>query len=164
MYPLQQEKIIAFHSCTMYILSFTLQQDDNMHHSAIHYIREDTMGIFDKIVSAAQTLGKERGHNQNVVENVVGLFKESGVNGLVEKFREGGLEDTVKSWIGTGENRPITQEQVRNTLGADKVRDFAEKSGMSEEQATRELQDILPHVIDKATPDGTYDPEDGGKE
>lgn len=122
------------------------------------------MGILDKIVSAAQTIGKERGHNQNVVENVVGLFKENGVNGLVEKFRERGLEETVKSWIGTGENQPISQEQVRDTLGADKVRDFAEKSGMSEDQATRELQDILPHVMDKATPDGVYNPEDDGKE
>ncbi|HON78654.1 MAG TPA: YidB family protein [Spirochaetota bacterium] len=122
------------------------------------------MGILDKIVSAAQTIGKERGHNQNVVENVVGLFKENGVNGLVEKFRERGLEETVKSWIGTGENQPISQEQVRDTLGADKVRDFAEKSGMSEDQATRELQDILPDVMDKATPDGVYNPEDDGKE
>jgi len=122
------------------------------------------VGILDKIVSAAQTIGKERGHNQNVVENVVGLFKENGVNGLVEKFRERGLEETVKSWIGTGENQPISQEQVRDTLGADKVRDFAEKSGMSEDQATRELQDILPDVMDKATPDGVYNPEDDGKE
>lgn len=122
------------------------------------------MGIFDKIVSAAQTIGKERGHSQNIVENVVGLFKESGVNGIVDKFRERGLEDTVKSWIGTGENRPLSQEQVRDTLGADKIRDFAEKSGMTEEQATRELQDIIPNVVDKATPDGVYDPGDDGKE
>ena len=122
------------------------------------------MGILDKIVSAAQTLGKERGHNQNVVENVVGLFKENGVNGLVEKFRERGLEETVKSWIGTGENQPISQEQVRDTLGTDKIRDFAEKSGMSEEQAERELQDIIPNVMDKATPDGVYEPGDDGKE
>jgi len=33
---------------------------------------------------------------------------QDGLGGLVDQFKRGGLEDIIKSWIGTGPNKPIT--------------------------------------------------------
>jgi uncharacterized protein YidB (DUF937 family) len=44
-----------------------------------------------------------------------------GLSGLVESFRKQGLGDLVSSWIGTGENRQVSAEQVQQALGEAKV-------------------------------------------
>lgn len=34
---------------------------------------------------------------------------EGGLGDLIDRFRQGGLEDVVKSWIGTGQNKEISR-------------------------------------------------------
>lgn len=64
---------------------------------------------------------------------------------------EGGLADVVGSWIGSGENSPISADQITSLLGSDKISQFASQLGLSQESATSALADALPQVVDQAT-------------
>jgi uncharacterized protein YidB (DUF937 family) len=74
---------------------------------------------------------------------------------LVEKFEDAGLGDKIKSWIGKGENQPVSAEEVKQALGPDEVKQVADESGVDPDQAAQSLADELPKAVDEATPDGT---------
>jgi uncharacterized protein YidB (DUF937 family) len=78
----------------------------------------------------------------------------SGLAGLVQGFQKNGLGDVVSSWISTGENLPISAEQIQSGLGTGLLQQFANTTGLSQEGASSKLAEILPGVIDKLTPDG----------
>jgi uncharacterized protein YidB (DUF937 family) len=77
-----------------------------------------------------------------------------GLRGLVERFEEAGLGNVIQSWIGTGENVPITAEQLHEVLREGQVRQVAEETGMDEQQVEHELSDMLPKLVDTLTPAG----------
>ncbi len=83
-----------------------------------------------------------------------------GLSGLVESFRKNGLEGMISSWIGTGENRAVSPEQVQQALGEAKVQQVAQSVGISSQEASSGLAALLPQLIDKLTPDGKL-PEAG---
>ena len=66
----------------------------------------------------------------------------------------------MSSWIGTGENLPISADQVKSVLGDERVAEFAAKAGISPDVASSHLAEPLPNVIDKLSPDGNL-PESG---
>ena len=69
----------------------------------------------------------------------------------------GGLMEIASSWLGQGENAPIEPDQIGELLGSDKISQFAEKLGISEESARQALADSLPEVVNQATPEGDSD-------
>lgn len=77
-----------------------------------------------------------------------------GLGQLIEKFRQGGLEDIIKSWIGTGPNRPIAPDQLQHALGPDTVSSLERETGMPRDDLLAQLSRLLPDVIDKLTPEG----------
>ena len=79
---------------------------------------------------------------------------EGGLGSLVEKFRQGGLEDLIKSWIGTGPNKAIAPHQLQQALGPETVDDLTRETGMPREDLLAQLSRVLPDVIDKLTPGG----------
>ncbi len=89
----------------------------------------------------------------NVVQGV--LDKHGGVGGVVSQFEQQGLGATVKSWVGTGSNQPITPAQVQQGLGADTVKQLAAKAGLDVQDMLHKLSTVLPQAIDKLTPAGT---------
>ena len=64
------------------------------------------------------------------------------------------MGDQVKSWIGNGQNLPISAEQITQILGSDTVRTMAAKLGIDPDQAAQQLSAMLPGLIDKLTPHG----------
>jgi len=78
---------------------------------------------------------------------------QGGVNLLpfVSGLSENGLGAIVGSWLGNGENKEITIEQITTLLGSDKVAEFASQLGLSEESAQSALAEVIPQVVDKAT-------------
>ena len=88
----------------------------------------------------------------SVIGNV--LEKHGGLQGVVDQFEKQGLGPTVKSWIGTGPNQPVTGDQVHAALGADTVKDLAAKAGMTVQDLLQKLAQHLPQAVDKLTPDG----------
>lgn len=77
-----------------------------------------------------------------------------GLNGLIEKSGAGGAGEIIGSWVGTGENQPISPDTLQNVLGSDVVGSLASKVGIDPSQASSILAQVLPHVVNGATPNG----------
>ncbi|MDR5771755.1 YidB family protein [Caballeronia sp. LZ002] len=77
-----------------------------------------------------------------------------GIAGLIQRFHQAGAGDIVSSWIGTGENKPISPDTLNNALGSDNVGALAQKAGVSSDQLSGMLAAVLPHIVDRATPNG----------
>jgi uncharacterized protein YidB (DUF937 family) len=77
-----------------------------------------------------------------------------GLGGLLNKLEQGGLGDVTKSWVGSGQNQPVSPGQLGSALGPSIIKMLAQKSGLSEEDLTKQLSQILPGVVDKLTPNG----------
>ncbi|VXC09066.1 conserved hypothetical protein [Burkholderia sp. 8Y] len=82
-----------------------------------------------------------------------------GIMGLIQRFHQNGAGDIVSSWIGNGENKPISPGLLTNVLGADNVGALAQKAGVSGDQLSGMLAAVLPHIVDRATPNGEVPPE-----
>ncbi len=119
------------------------------------------MGLLDIV---GGLLGGEAGGNsQNALLSAALEFinnQPGGLNGLVEKFNAGGAGEIIGSWIGTGQNQPISPETLQNVLGSDVVGALASKVGIDPAQASGLLAQVLPHVVNGATPNGEV-PADG---
>jgi len=86
--------------------------------------------------------------------------EKGGLGGLLDKFGAAGLGEEVKSWIGKGENKGISAQQIKDALGSEKLQGIADKLGVSVDTAADKVAGVLPTVIDKLTPDGVVpDPE-----
>jgi len=83
------------------------------------------------------------------------LEQHGGVQGVVNQFEKNGLGATVKSWVGTGPNQAISPDEVHRALGPDLIQQLSAKSGLSVQDLTQRLAQILPDAVDKMTPDGT---------
>jgi uncharacterized protein YidB (DUF937 family) len=121
------------------------------------------MGLFDEVGKGL--LGKLSGGeaSNNLLDTALGLINNpdsGGLSGLVQAFKQKGLSDAVSSWIGTGENQPISPEQVQQVLGNDHLQRISEKLGLSNQDISGGLANLLPQLIDKLTPHGAL-PEGG---
>ena len=74
---------------------------------------------------------------------------------MTTRYETKGLGETVKSWVSTGPNQPISPDQVHSVLGADLLQQLAAKSGLSIDDLKNKLAQVLPAAIDKITPGGT---------
>ena len=105
------------------------------------------MGMLDGLLGGV--VGAE------MVTVVNGLIeKHGGVQGIVAQFEKQGLGGTVRSWVGSGANQPISADQVHQAFGADTVKQLAAKAGMTPGDLAAKLSQILPQAIDKLTPGG----------
>ena len=83
---------------------------------------------------------------------ITGLISSSGgIEGLMKKFNDSGLGDQLSSWISTGDNKPVSGEQIGKALD---VQAIASKLGIDASTAANLVAQLLPEVINKATPDG----------
>lgn len=78
---------------------------------------------------------------------------QGGVNLLpfVSGLGENGLGAIVGSWLGNGENKTISTEDITTLLGSEKVSEFASSLGLTEESAKSALAEVIPKVVDKAS-------------
>ncbi|KVU31630.1 hypothetical protein WK66_05420 [Burkholderia ubonensis] len=107
--------------------------------------------------------GQAGGNSQSALLSAALEFinnQPGGLNGLIEKFKAGGAGDIIGSWVGTGENQPISADTLQNVLGSDAIGALASKFGVDPAQASGILAQVLPHVVNHATPNGEV-PADG---
>jgi uncharacterized protein YidB (DUF937 family) len=105
------------------------------------------MGLFDGL------LGGVVGAEMATVVNGL-IEKHGGVQGIVAQLEQQGLGGTVRSWVGTGANQPISAEQIHQAFGSDAVKQLAAKMGMTPEDLAAKLSSVLPQAIDNLTPGG----------
>ena len=110
------------------------------------------MGLLDSVLGS---LAGNGGGNNALLDSVMDIVNQNGgIGGLADKFQQGGMGELVKSWISTGENLPISADQLSGVLGNEKVAELAQKFGLDSDQLSGQLAEYLPQVIDKLTPDG----------
>jgi uncharacterized protein YidB (DUF937 family) len=120
------------------------------------------MGLLDMVGGLMGQGGQEQ-QGSPLLGAVMGLIQNhpGGLQGLLGQFQEQGLGDHVASWIGSGENQPLSAEHIQAALGSDQLQQLAAQTGLSHGEAASGLADLLPQVIDKLSPGGSL-PEGGG--
>ena len=116
------------------------------------------MGILDLLENSPAfkgALGQLEGAVLPVVlSEVLGNGGQGGLNAIVAKLQQAGFGDQVKSWIGNGQNLPITAEQLQQVLGSDTVKQLAARFNIPLDQLAQVLAQQLPMAVDHASPDG----------
>ena len=115
------------------------------------------MSLFTDLLKAAlgSSSAPTETQTQNLVQNVLQMLDNAGgIQGLAAKAQQSGLGDVVSSWIGTGQNQPISPDQVAAVLGSDRVQALARQSGIPAEKGASALSQVLPALVDKLTPEG----------
>lgn len=113
------------------------------------------MGLFDSL--AKNALGSMLGGSskQDPAAMLSGLLGEAGgIEGLKSQFSSAGLGEQFSSWVSTGENQPVTEDQMQSAIGPDVLQGLASKLGMNTSTIMPLLAQFLPQVIDKLTPQG----------
>jgi uncharacterized protein YidB (DUF937 family) len=144
------------------------------------------MGLLDGLIGnvIGSMLGGNQGQGQDPLGSVLGrlgggnqpqrgnlllqlalsmLQQNGGLEGILGKFREGGLSQQADSWVGTGQNMNVSADQLQQVFGSSTISDLASRLGMSEQQAGSEMARLLPEVINRLTPEGQV-PENSNEE
>lgn len=113
------------------------------------------MGLLDNLEN--QALGSLLGGSSNPL--ATGLLQmiqnqPGGLQGLVQSFHNNGLGSLVSSWVSTGQNLPISADQIHQALGSSQVQALATKAGISPDAAGSAIAQLLPTLVDKLTPSG----------
>jgi uncharacterized protein YidB (DUF937 family) len=109
--------------------------------------KETHMGLLDGMLGGVVGAG--------MVSVVNGIIeKHGGVQGIVNEFERNGLGPTVRSWVGTGPNQPVSATDVHRVLGSDLLEQLSAKTGLSVQDLTEKLSQVLPQAVDRLTPDG----------
>jgi uncharacterized protein YidB (DUF937 family) len=121
--------------------------------------RKDTaMGIRDSLENSPAfkaALGQlEAAVVPVVLSEVLGNGGQGGLSAIVAKLQQAGFGDQVKSWLGNGQNLPITAEQLQQVLGSDTVKQLAARFNIPVDQLAQVLAQQLPKAVDHASPDG----------
>ena len=97
------------------------------------------MGLLDQL--AGQVLGSMAGGNEQqqgggggqaaLIQLVLGLLQsKGGIGGLLGQLSQGGLGEQVASWVGTGQNLPVSAEQIGQAFGTSELGDMAAQLGI----------------------------------
>lgn len=78
----------------------------------------------------------------------------AGLGGLLEQLQRTGFGEQANSWVGRGANKPIPPDAVTQIFGREGIERISRRAGISEDEASRGLSQLLPEVVDRVTPDG----------
>jgi uncharacterized protein YidB (DUF937 family) len=90
-----------------------------------------------------------------VLGQVLGNGNQGGLSAIVAKLQQAGFGDQVKSWIGNGQNIPITADELQQVLGSEKVKELAARFNIPIDQLSKVLAQQLPTAVDHASPNGS---------
>jgi uncharacterized protein YidB (DUF937 family) len=117
------------------------------------------MELFDSILAAASGKTGATGEANPLMGIVGGLLAQSGgLQGLASKFAQSGQGNAFQSWVGMGENQPVSSNQIQNVLGSEQVNAIATRMGVDPAIVSTFLAEYLPKIVDKLTPAGKIDP------
>lgn len=111
--------------------------------------------IFDR-------LGDEQGE-QDAIAAISQLFATKGLQGIVGTLQSNGMGRQVHSWIGNGQNLPVSGADIKKAVDQQQLAKAAQQQGVSPEQLCDQIAQVLPEIVDRATPSGQV-PRQGGKD
>jgi uncharacterized protein YidB (DUF937 family) len=107
--------------------------------------------------------GQGQGGNLLLQLALMMLQQNGGLEGILGKFRQSGLSEQAESWVGTGQNMNISSDQLQQAFGPSAIQDLAAQLGMSQDDASSAMAQLLPEVINRLTPEGRI-PENDNNE
>ena len=137
------------------------------------------MGLLDSVLGSAMGAlqGGGQGGGNAMLMQVIGALLQGqgggaaggagamgglgGLGGLLQQLQQGGLGEAAQSWVSTGQNLPVSADQLQSALGADRIDALAQQVGMPAGDLSSQLAQFLPQVVDQLTPDGQL-PTGGG--
>ena len=115
------------------------------------------MGMLDGLLGGLMGGGTgtaPQGQSPLVMMALQLIQQNGGLPGIIGKLQSGGLAQQVGSWIGTGQNMTVSGSQLQEVLGSGSIGQIAQQLGMSHGDASSNLAQMLPQIIDKLTPHG----------
>ncbi len=112
------------------------------------------MGLFDSIVGAVSGGAGQGGGAELVGALLQQVGGQQGLQGLVQQLSQGGLGELVQSWVGTGQNLPVSGDQIAQALGSGQLAQLAQQFGLNPDTVAAQLAQFLPGVVDQLTPQG----------
>ena len=82
------------------------------------------------------------------------LQQNGGLSGMLGKMQQAGYGQQAQSWIGTGQNMPIDAGALSQIFGQGELGQLAQQLGISHDEASGNLAQMLPNVVDEMTPGG----------
>jgi uncharacterized protein YidB (DUF937 family) len=117
---------------------------------------DEETAVLDKLVSSAlQTMAGGSGTQDPLLQIIGSLLTNSGgLAGLLQRFQQAGLGEQAQSWVGRGQNVPVSVDELMQVLGAERMQQMAAGAGLDGEAFGGQLAERLPQVVDQLTPDG----------
>jgi uncharacterized protein YidB (DUF937 family) len=91
---------------------------------------------------------------------VIGMLKSGGLQKMISGFQDKGMADKADSWVSTGDNKPVSGNEMRVALGDEEVHQVAQQAGISEDEAADVLAKVVPEVVNNLTPNGQLPSDD----
>jgi uncharacterized protein YidB (DUF937 family) len=117
---------------------------------------ERTMGLFDSLKGAMGQIEAEA--IPTLLPMILAKTNLGDLQGLVSQLQQGGLGTQVQSWLGSGQNLPVTAQQLEAALGSDQVKELAQHFGVDPTAALNLLAQHLPNVLQQASQSGAVQP------
>jgi uncharacterized protein YidB (DUF937 family) len=111
------------------------------------------MGIEDILAKLGGQNGASGGLS-SIMKLFGGDGSGAGLHNMASKLTSNGMGQQLQSWIGKGQNQPVTGEQIRQVVDPAKLNQLAEQAHISPEEASDQVAQVLPQMVDKATPEG----------
>lgn len=104
----------------------------------------------------------DSGAVQNALGSLLGGGDSPDIGSLLSGLQSGGLGDVAKSWLGDGDNAPISTDQIKGVVDENKLSQLASALGTDEGSVLSGLQDAMPQMVDKASTGGSLLDSIGG--
>jgi len=116
------------------------------------------MGLTETLTDAM----KSSGVPDKYIASVTKMMEDGSLrlSKLKERVQQSELGDVFDSWVGNGENKPITADQVKATADPENLKRMADEAGGTVDEAAEELSKAMPEVVDKLTPEGELPSDD----
>jgi uncharacterized protein YidB (DUF937 family) len=114
------------------------------------------MSLLDTIGSLFGKSSSEGGGQKELIAAALEFVNNQpgGLHGLIQKFEENGVGGIIRSWVSNGENQAISSDQLQRVIGSDAISSVAQKVGMQPDEVSGMLSQVLPHIVNAATPEG----------
>jgi uncharacterized protein YidB (DUF937 family) len=109
------------------------------------------MGLLDDVTAK---LGGKEGQEGGLASLQKLFDSHGGLQGVTSKLTSSGLGKQVQSWVGTGDNQPVSGSQVQQAMDPNELHHMAQKAGLSDQEASEKVAQALPEMVNKATPGG----------
>lgn len=86
--------------------------------------------------------------------------RNGGIGAVLERFRNKGYSQQAASWVSTGPNEALAPQAVTDVVGMDELSRLSQQLGVSQEEVSSGMAQILPEMVNHLTPQGGV-PDDG---